>query len=74
MRKRISRPPSGTSWMNKVRIAAYAGETVWLGHRQQRRAWCWYLAGRERYVEFDGINMDGTNLSRHRTPVTGVDV
>ena len=63
----ISSVPSGTSWANKVRIAAYPGtgvgtEIVWLrptsppnggGH-------VIWLDGNMHYVEFDGINLDGT--------------
>jgi hypothetical protein len=49
--------PSGTSWTNKVRVAAYPGESVWLvpvsgeGIR---------LEGSYRYIEFDGLNVDTT--------------
>jgi parallel beta-helix repeat protein len=49
--------PSGTSWSNTVRIAAYPGETVWLAP-----ASAWYVVDMtltQHYIEFDGINMDG---------------
>jgi Right handed beta helix region len=56
--------PSGTSWSNKVRIAAYPGATVWLkpsvdAHMGGGVATVW-LDGNYHYIEFDGINMDGS--------------
>jgi hypothetical protein len=53
----VPQVPSGTSWANKVRVAAYPGETVWL--RPTSTQFVVYLATRSRYIEFDGINMDG---------------
>ncbi len=53
--------PSGTSWSNKVRIAAYPGETVWLKPATVANgAVCviWF-DGPFHYIEFDGINVDG---------------
>jgi len=49
--------PSGTSWTNKVRIAAYPGETVWLAPTSGEGVL--YLTGTQQYIEFDGINMRG---------------
>jgi parallel beta helix pectate lyase-like protein len=49
---------SGTSWTNKVRIAAYPGETVWLAPSGGDSAV--YLNSSQAYVEFDGINMQGS--------------
>jgi parallel beta-helix repeat protein len=60
--------PSGTSWDNKTRIAAYPGEAVWLqplslatsaGGGQGGGQVIW-LDGPYQYIEFDGINLDGT--------------
>lgn len=51
--------PSGTSWSNKVRIANYPSETVWLRPSTGFNVVLW-LGGNARYVEFDGINIDAT--------------
>ncbi|MEO8256944.1 MAG: right-handed parallel beta-helix repeat-containing protein [Acidobacteriota bacterium] len=53
--------PSGTSWSNKVRIANYPNETVWLKPTtiNESRNVIW-LDGPFHFVEFDGINVDGT--------------
>jgi hypothetical protein len=53
--------PSGTSWSSKVRIANYNGETVWV--KPATSTWAIFLDGNFSYVEFDGINTDGTNAS-----------
>ena len=50
--------PSGTSWSSKVRIAAYPGETVWL---RPTADYVVYFSGEQRYIELDGINIDGAN-------------
>jgi len=55
--------PSGTSWDNKVRVAAYPGEVVWMspqagvggGHVLA-------FAAAQSYIEFDGINLDASQL------------
>lgn len=57
----ISYVPSGTSWSNKVRIANYPGETVWLAPTTPpsgvaRNIW---LDCNCHYIEFDGLNLDG---------------
>jgi Right handed beta helix region len=51
--------PSGSSWSNKVRIAAYPGETVWMAPTSvpNNHAVINMVSG-ARYVEFDGINVD----------------
>ena len=60
---------SGTSWGNKVRIAAYPGDSaVWLRPSSDATSaggigyviWIDFTLS---YVEFDGINLDGSNLS-----------
>ncbi len=53
--------PSGTSWSNKVRIANYPGETVWLIPSSGSLAL--FLYTDERYIEFDGINVNGVNTT-----------
>ena len=53
--------PSGTSWSAPVRIAAYAGETVWL--RPSSGMFVFRVAKNQQYIEFDRINMDGANTS-----------
>ena len=62
----LSTCPSGTSWGNKVRIAAYPGETVWLtpaAHGVGNPGGVVRFQDTNvSYVEFDGINMDGSNM------------
>lgn len=48
--------PSGTSWGNTVRIAAYPSETVWL-QPGTTAAFCVLLSEHQQYIEIDGINM-----------------
>lgn len=51
--------PSGTSWTNKVRIAAYPGETVWLTPSSGGNVvYCSLTCS---YIEWDGINIDSRN-------------
>jgi hypothetical protein len=58
----INNVPSGSSWTNKVRIAAYQGETVWL-RPTSNTYWVIYFANPGiQYIEFDGINIDGRGL------------
>lgn len=52
----INSVPGGTSWVNKVRIAAYPSETVWM--RPTSGTWVVFFDGYQSYIEFDGINMD----------------
>jgi len=56
----ISSIPSGTSWSNKVRMAAYAGETVWI--QPSSGNWVVYFRGDMSYIELDGININGANI------------
>jgi len=49
--------PSGTSWSNTVKIAAYPGDTVWLAPSTDYYVVSFMLS--QQYIEFDGINMDG---------------
>lgn len=58
--KLVNTALAGTSWSNKVRIAAYPGETVWM--RPSSGEYVVYLAGQQRYLEFDGINYDGADM------------
>lgn len=59
--------PSGTSWSNKVRIAAYAGESVWMRPSSNAQTagnvgviiW---LDCECHYIEFDGINLNAANV------------
>jgi hypothetical protein len=53
--------PSGTSWTGKVRIAAYPGETVWMKPASSSNR-VLEFAGAQQYIEFDAINLDGTEL------------
>jgi hypothetical protein len=52
--------PSGTSWTNEVRIAAYPGDTAWV--KPPSGNYVLNLNHSEAYVEFDGINMDASNV------------
>ncbi len=56
--------PSGTSWANKVRIANYNNETVTMFPQTPQLgnpgACILFESGSEHYIEFDGINMNGS--------------
>jgi parallel beta-helix repeat protein len=59
---------SGTSWTNMVRIASYPGDTVWMKPLSNATSagglgFVILLDANVSYIEFDGINLDGTNLS-----------
>jgi parallel beta-helix repeat protein len=58
----VNNVPSGTSWSNKVRIANYPGETVWLKvpNMDPAKGLAVYLDQSQQYIEFDGINFDGS--------------
>jgi hypothetical protein len=55
--------PSGTSWSNKTRIAVYPGETAWIRPNGDVSGQSSIITlsspGTFRYIEFDGINVDG---------------
>jgi hypothetical protein len=53
--ERFTSIASGSSWSNKVRVANYNGETVWLEPATGEGAV--RLNSGQQYVEFDGINM-----------------
>jgi hypothetical protein len=55
---------SGTDWNSPVRVAAYPGETVWMKPPAGPAAVI-YLTS-QRYVEFDGINLDASNATSAR--------
>lgn len=52
--------PSGTSWSNVVRIKNYPSETVWM--QPSSGNWVIYFDGTTRYIEIDGININGTGI------------
>jgi len=55
--------PSGTSWADTVRVAAYPGEVVWMS--PQAGVGSGYVvafAAAQSYIEFDGINLDASQL------------
>ncbi|MEP7308717.1 MAG: right-handed parallel beta-helix repeat-containing protein [Acidobacteriota bacterium] len=59
----ITSSPSGTSWSNKVRIAAYPGDaSVWLRPQTSTNGGghVIFLDGNFHYLEFDGVNLDGS--------------
>jgi len=52
--------PSGTSWTNKVRVAAYPAETVWLTPQGDFN-YVVELTWGQSYIELDGLNLNATN-------------
>ena len=56
----VNRVPSGTSWSNAVQIRASPGETVWLRPSSDSDIVV-QMNQSQQYIEFDGINMDGSN-------------
>jgi hypothetical protein len=54
----INNIPPGTSWTNKVRVANYASDVVWLAPASGNRVI--EFSGTQQYIEIDGINLDGT--------------
>jgi hypothetical protein len=62
----ITSIPSGTSWSNIVRIAAYTGETVWItptgGTNSRGIGRVIDFRGSEQYIELDGINLSAANI------------
>lgn len=61
--------PSGTSWSSPVRIAAYPSETVWMRPGTVNRVLD--FGGSQRYIEFDRINLDGTNVLHDNVKING---
>jgi len=55
--------PSGTSWSSKVRIANFPGETVWLRPAGGLFAMFFGHPSTPAYIEFDGINVDGSSVT-----------
>jgi hypothetical protein len=61
--------PSGTSWTNKVRIAAYPNDTVWIKPSSGTTVIAFAGEGgagnngSQHYIELDGINVDGSNIT-----------
>lgn len=70
----VGSTPSGTDWTNKVRIAAYPGETVWLHPTGNPAAYALYFWHLEKYVEWDGINIDGSAVQFGPVKIEGYDV
>lgn len=60
--EKISSVPSGTSWLNKVTISNYPGEKVILRPTSGRKCLSLFSAN-VKFVQFDGLNYDGTQLS-----------
>lgn len=56
----INNLPSGTSWSNPVRIAAYPGHTVWMSPTSNNPTFVVEVTQNQKYIEFDGINMNGS--------------
>jgi hypothetical protein len=52
---------SGTSWAATKKIANYPGETVWM--TPASGDYVVYFHAAQQYVEFDGINMDGSAMA-----------
>ncbi len=57
----LSTFPSGTSWSNKILVQAFPGETVWLAPASG--SFAIYFFGTQKYIEFDGINIDGSHVA-----------
>jgi hypothetical protein len=65
---------AGTSWANKIRIAAYPGETVWLTPQAGvGNGYAIYLNALQQFLEFDGINVDGSNTLNGPVKIEGDD-
>lgn len=64
--------PGGTSWANKVRIAAFPSETVWMRPTGGGiSAVIWLVTDTSKFIEFDGINLDASALTDIAGLVTG---
>jgi parallel beta-helix repeat protein len=55
--------PSGTSWSDTVRVAAYPGETVWMRPTSGHVTSVLWFGGNQHYIEIDGINLDASKLT-----------
>jgi len=55
----VNNVPSGTSWSSAVQIRAYPNETVWLRPSSGSDIVVIFNQSQQ-YIEFDGINMDGS--------------
>jgi len=64
--------PSGVSWNNKVRIANYNGEVVWMKPNSGTRVMD--FAGSQQYIEFDGINLDAEFMTNDVVKINAVAV
>lgn len=60
---------SGTSWANKVRIAAYPSETVWM--TPSSAGYALELSATMSYIEWDGININGAASSYGAVTIQG---
>lgn len=58
----IAGVPSGSSWNNKVRIAARTPGTATLRPSLGQAPYALAFTNFESYIEWDGINVDGTNV------------
>lgn len=58
----ISGVPSGSSWNNKVRIAALTPGSATLRPSLGQSPYALAFTNFESYIEWDGINVDGTNV------------
>jgi hypothetical protein len=63
--------PSGSSWTNKVRIANYNGEVVWMRPNAGPDR-VLEFRGSQQYIEFDGINLDGQNVKYDTVKINGI--
>lgn len=55
----------GTSWVNKLSIVSYPGETVWMNPLVSgtgNNGFVVYFGSVQQYIEFIGINMDSTSM------------
>lgn len=62
--------PGGASWAAPTRIVAYTGETVWLKPNSGNQV-VYFSQSSRVYIEFDGINLDGSNVSYDIVKIEG---
>jgi len=65
----VNNVPSGTSWAAPVRIAAFPNETVWLSPGAVSKVIGFAYA--QHYIEFDGINLDGSTILNSIVQIEG---